>query len=304
MAHHRGVVLDHQDRVADVAQAFQDFGQPSRVARVQADGGLIEDVERAHQIRAQRRSQLYALRLAARKRGGQPVEREVFEADFVQIFQPRADFLQQFVGHRHLKRRKVNLVEEVVRLLNRHPADVGDGLAVDAGVRSFGTQPSSPALGAEGVTAVAAEKDPHVQLVLLALEILEESPDAREVVVAFDHPTLLLGGQPVVRRIQGHAGRARQPFHLVREVAVARLGPGLDRTFSQRLAFIGDHQVKIKVDRVAESLAARAGPVWIVEGEQVRLGLGIRNLAPLALETLVEHEPLGTHGAPSSRFLS
>ena len=48
MAHHRGVVLDHQDRIADVAQALEDLDQPSRVARVQADGGLIEDVERAN----------------------------------------------------------------------------------------------------------------------------------------------------------------------------------------------------------------------------------------------------------------
>ena len=237
------------------------------------------------------------MRLAARKRGGQPVEREVFEADFVQILQARADFFQQFVGHRHLKRRQVNLVEEAAGLPNRHAADVGDGLAVDADVRSFGTQPSAPALGAERVAAVAAEKDPHVQLVLLALEVLEEAPDAAEVVVALDHPVPLLGGQPVVGRVERHARRARQPFHLIVHVPVARLGPRLDRAFSQRFAFIGDHQVKIKVNRVAESLAARAGPVRIVEREQVRLGLGIRNLAALALETLVEHEPFGTHGA-------
>ena len=67
-AQHVGVVLDDKDGVAQVAQLFENVNQPRRVARVQADGRLVEHVERAHQPRTQRSGQLNALRLAAGER--------------------------------------------------------------------------------------------------------------------------------------------------------------------------------------------------------------------------------------------
>ena len=41
------VVLDHDDGVAQIAQAFERLKQPVVVALVQADGGLIKDIEHA-----------------------------------------------------------------------------------------------------------------------------------------------------------------------------------------------------------------------------------------------------------------
>ena len=46
------VVLDHDHRVAQVAQALQRVEQPRVVALVQADGRLVQHVEHAHQARA------------------------------------------------------------------------------------------------------------------------------------------------------------------------------------------------------------------------------------------------------------
>ena len=83
-AHDVGVVLDHEDCVSQIAQVVQDLDEAMRVAAVQADGRLIEHIERADQMRAERGRQLNALRFAARKRRSQPVEREVFEADVVE----------------------------------------------------------------------------------------------------------------------------------------------------------------------------------------------------------------------------
>ena len=132
-----------------------------------------------------------------------------------------------------------------------------------------------------------------MQLVLLALEILEESLDAAEVVIAFHHPALRVGRQPVVRHIEGNAAQARQPLHLVIRLPITGLCPGLDRALGQRLAFVRDHQVQIKIDRVAESLAARARSVRIVEREKIRLRLRVGNLAALAFETFIKHQSLG-----------
>ncbi len=74
-AHRLLVVLDDDHRVAEVAQAQQRVDQAVVVALVQADGGLVEDVEHADERRADLRGQADALRLAAGERRGGAVER-------------------------------------------------------------------------------------------------------------------------------------------------------------------------------------------------------------------------------------
>ena len=54
------------------------------VARVQADGRLVEDVAHAAQVGAELRREPDALRLAAGERGRGAVEREIAEADLAQ----------------------------------------------------------------------------------------------------------------------------------------------------------------------------------------------------------------------------
>ena len=62
------VVLDHDDRVAQVAQPLERADQALVVPLVQADGGLVEHVEHADQPAADLAGQPDALRLAARQR--------------------------------------------------------------------------------------------------------------------------------------------------------------------------------------------------------------------------------------------
>ena len=62
------VVLDHDHRVAEVAQPPEGREQPVVVALVQADRRLVEHVEHAGQPRADLRGQPDALALAARER--------------------------------------------------------------------------------------------------------------------------------------------------------------------------------------------------------------------------------------------
>src|SRR5205814_6455765 len=62
------VVLHHEDGVADVAHAEERADEPRVVALVKADRGLVENVQDAHQARADLRREADALRLAARER--------------------------------------------------------------------------------------------------------------------------------------------------------------------------------------------------------------------------------------------
>ena len=64
------VVLDDDDRVAEVAQPAQRGEQSLVVALVQPDAGLVQDVEHAHEPRPDLGGQPDALGLAARERRG------------------------------------------------------------------------------------------------------------------------------------------------------------------------------------------------------------------------------------------
>jgi len=67
-AHRVLVVLDDDQRIADVAQRLQRRQQPVVVALMQPDRRFVEDVENADQRRADLRRQADALRLATRQR--------------------------------------------------------------------------------------------------------------------------------------------------------------------------------------------------------------------------------------------
>ncbi len=59
------IMLDHDDRIAEIAQIHQRVEQPLVVALVQADRGFIEDIHDADQARPDLARQPNALRLAA-----------------------------------------------------------------------------------------------------------------------------------------------------------------------------------------------------------------------------------------------
>ena len=104
------VVLDHQHRVAEVAQVLERGEQALVVALVQADGGLVEDVQHAGETRAHLAGEPDALRFAAGERLGAAIERQVVEAHIDQEAQPVGHFLHDACGDLaapagHLQRR-------------------------------------------------------------------------------------------------------------------------------------------------------------------------------------------------------
>ena len=99
------VVLDDEHGVAEIAQVFERAEQAVVVARVQADGGLVENIEHAAKARADLRGQANALGFAAGKRGGGAIEAEIAEADGEQEIEALGDFFQRTSGDLFLARR-------------------------------------------------------------------------------------------------------------------------------------------------------------------------------------------------------
>ncbi len=84
------IVLDHDDGIAEIAQAAERADEPVVVALVQADARLIEHVEAAREAGADLRREPDALRFAAAERAALAIEREVAEADLDEEIEPVA----------------------------------------------------------------------------------------------------------------------------------------------------------------------------------------------------------------------
>ena len=87
------VVLDDDDGVAGVAQPAEQREQPVGVARVEADGRLVEHVQRVDQPGAERVGERDPLRLAAGQRAGLAVEREIAEPDVAEKAEPGVELV-------------------------------------------------------------------------------------------------------------------------------------------------------------------------------------------------------------------
>ena len=136
------VVLDHDDGVAEVAQAFERFEQAGVVALVQADGGLVQHIEHAGEAGADLRGEADALALAAGERAGGAAEGEIVEADVDQELEPLADFLEHAAGDLVLFVGEVlrQLGDPVAGLAHGELGDVGDGRAGDLDAERLGLE--------------------------------------------------------------------------------------------------------------------------------------------------------------------
>jgi len=93
--HDGGVVLDHHQRVAGVAQAQHGVVDAGHVARVQADAGFVQHEQGVDQGGAERGGEVDALDFAATEGAALAVEGEVADADFAEVAQAGVDFGEQ-----------------------------------------------------------------------------------------------------------------------------------------------------------------------------------------------------------------
>ena len=160
-AHHLLVVLDDEHGVAEPLQPLQRPDQLVVVALVEADRGLVEDVEDADELRADLGREPQPLGLAAGERLRGPVELEVADADVVEEGEPLPDLLDDPVPDQLLGGRQAELVEERERARDGHPREVVDRAAADGDGEHLGLE--------AGAVARRAGPEAHVLLDPLAL---------------------------------------------------------------------------------------------------------------------------------------
>src|SRR5690242_13836976 len=291
VADHFRVVFNHQDGVSNVPQVLQDADQAVRVPRVKTNGGLVEHIERADQVRSQSRGKLDSLRLTARERRGQTVEGQVFQPDLVQKIHPRTDFFKHPFRNFALLLAEVQVVKEITRLLDGQSAHLDYVFPLDRNAQGFPPEAAAVALRTFGVATVATEEHSDVEFVLLAFEIFEKAAHTPELRIPVHNPFPVLGSQLIKGHIQRNALRARGRLKFLLERSVTGLGPGFDSALAKRLLLVRNHQVRIEIDRVSEPLAPRAGAGGIVERKKRRLRFRKRSAAPLALEPLIKTQP-------------
>ena len=142
------VVLDHDQRVALVAQLLQRVEQDLVVARVQADGRLVEHVADALQVAAELRREADALRLAARERRRGAVERQVAEADFLEELEPAPDLGDHVARDLGVAAGERQRLDPLARVGHRPLRDPGDRLAVEGDLARDRVQARAGAVGA------------------------------------------------------------------------------------------------------------------------------------------------------------
>src|SRR6185437_12031263 len=178
-------------------------------------------------------------------------------------------------GNFLLHGRECKAAEKFTGLANGERGGLADVLARNAHGARLSPQALPFALGAKRVSAVLGQHDAHVQLVLLALQILEESVDARKAARAFEYEGLLFQRQVKPGDAGGDAVLLRRALEFGEVRAVLGAVPRINGAFVECLRFVGNDEVEVEVDGVAKALAARAGSVGVVEGEQARLRLAI-----------------------------
>src|SRR5690606_19549078 len=118
------------------------------VALVQADRGLVQNVDDARELAADLAGEPDALRLAARERRPRAIEREVAEADRDEEGEAALDLLEHLGGDLARRALESEIAEEGVRLVDRERADLDDGLVADAHGGALGAKARAAAGGA------------------------------------------------------------------------------------------------------------------------------------------------------------
>ena len=154
-----GLVLDHENGIALVAQPQQQAVHPLDVVGVQPDRRFVEHVGHVGERRTEVADHLRALRLAARQRAGRPVEAQVAQTDLHERVER--------VPQRRQQRRDGRLAQTshpLGQVADLHRARVGDVLPFDLRGPCRLVEPRPTALGTGGKRDRALHERPDVRL--------------------------------------------------------------------------------------------------------------------------------------------
>jgi len=143
--HHFRVVFDYEDGVAHVPEALQRRDQPRVIPGVEADSGLVEDIENPYEAGTDLRSQPDPLPFSPRERIRRPLQTQIVHTHFEEEHQPRPDLPQYTLRDEGLLVRQLQGREKIHGLPDGHPGDLMDVLPPDRHGQALLFQPGTTA---------------------------------------------------------------------------------------------------------------------------------------------------------------
>ena len=282
------------------------------VALVQADRGLVEDVEDADEAGADLGREPDPLRLAAGERRRAALERQVADPDRVEEPQPLADLADDQPRDRALGLGQLERLDPLQRPPRRELRVLVDVQPADGDREALRPQPRAAARRARPQRHQRLDplaRGLRVGVLVAALEAVEHALEAAPCRCACGRTGCgrrSCGGRRRCPRAAGRgrawAGRARacrrrsrSPRRPPRAAAGGRSRPPSSTARARprdRQRRVGDDQLRVDHPLEAEPVAALAAAVRRVEGEDPRLELGHRGAAVEAGELLAEDEHL------------
>ncbi len=145
------VVLDDEYRIAQIPHLGQGGQKALVVPLVEADAGLVQNIENTGQLGSDLRGQPDALGFSPREGGGRPVQAQVSQPDVLEKCQPVPDLLQDFPGDNRLFLRELRrqIIGEFPEPDDGQAAHMGDVQAADRNGQRYRIQ-LVPAAGFAG----------------------------------------------------------------------------------------------------------------------------------------------------------
>ena len=299
------VVLDNDERVAQVPQALKGGNELAIVALMQADRRLVKDVEDTDEAGADLRGQADTLRLATRKSARTARQRQVGEPNVNEKRETSLDLGEDRRGDRACALLELDVREEGARVRDRHVGELGDRLIADAHGQHLRAQAGTVARRARDLAHVGVELLGHgggLGFLALALNVLDRSFEARRVgalappsvteldrdlvVLAVQHGVLDLLRQGLPRRAHRKAQLLGEGFEELLVVLEVRV-PRDDRAVGEGELLVGHDQLGVNLEAEPEARAVGAGSVGRVEGEGPRLDLVERQRVVVGARTLL-----------------
>ena len=263
------VVLDNDERVAQVPQALKGGNELAIVALMQADRRLVKDVEDTDEAGADLRGQADTLRLATRKSARTARQRQVGEPNVNEKRETSLDLGEDRRGDRACALLELDVREERARVRDRHVGELGDRLIADAHGQHLRAQAGTVARRARDLAHVGVELFGHCRglgFLALALNILDRSFEARRVgalappsVTELDRDLVVLAVQHGVLDLlrQRFPGCAHREAQLLGEgfeelLVVLEVGvPDNDGTVGEGKLLVGNDQLGVDLEAEA-----------------------------------------------------
>ena len=285
---HIGIVLDHHDRVADIAQLLDNLHHPLGVVRMESRRGLIEHVERVGEHASEAGGEDDAVDLTAGEGLGLPHEREVAEACVGQIAEPLADLGDEPFERLLKGRSECDGLGPEQGLIDAKREDVSEVEACDSDRAGVGVKTGALALAADGEATIAHRVESDAAERAVGQDLFEPAGGAAPALVAVKDAVLvrLREAQPgdVDRDALGHAPLE----HLL---AWATGGGDVEDGECaplERERWIGNGLVGVEPHAPAEPFAAAAGAERIEGVEERGHGLFVRSATTAADPSAME----------------